>query len=116
VKRTLLAFFPLALWAAVVLVVGGLEEIPAPGLPTHGDKAGHFLMYGMGGALAAWVGRVRGNREGWGALIFVILLGALDEYRQSLIPTRHGDVWDWVADVAGAIFFYFVTATVLRRR
>jgi VanZ family protein len=116
VKRSLLAFFPLALWAAAVLVVGGLEDLRVPRLPTHADKVAHFLMYGMGGALAAWAGRIRGRGAGWGALAFVILLGALDEYRQTLLDTRHGDVGDWVADVAGAVFFYIVTARILRRR
>jgi VanZ family protein len=116
VKRTLLAFLPLALWAAAVLTVGGLEDVPAPALPRHADKAVHFLMYGTGGILAAWAGRVRGRAAGWGSLIFVILLGALDEYRQSLLVTRHGDVRDWVADATGAIFFYWVTARILRRR
>jgi VanZ family protein len=116
VTRTLLAFFPLAVWAAVVFIVGGLEDIRTPRLPQHADKVAHFIMYGTGGALAAWAGRIRGRGVGWGALVFVILLGALDEYRQTLLPTRHGDVWDWVADVTGAVFFYYVTAKILRRR
>jgi VanZ family protein len=116
VSRTLLAFLPLALWAAAVFVVGGLEEVRAPRLPAHADKVAHFLMYGVGGALAAWAGRIRGVGAGWGALFFVLLLGALDEYRQTLLPTRHGDVWDWVADAAGAIFFFVVTVSILRRR
>jgi VanZ family protein len=116
VKRTLLAFFPLVLWAAVVFVVGGLEEVPAPRLPRHADKVAHFLMYGVGGALAAWAGRVRGVGAGVGALVFVILVGALDEYRQAMLVARHGDVWDWVADTAGAIVFYLVTVRILQRR
>jgi VanZ family protein len=116
VSRALLAFLPLALWAAVVFVVGGLEEARVPRLPPHADKLAHFLMYGVGGALAAWAGRIQGGRAGWGALFFVILLGALDEYRQTMLPTRHGDVWDWVADAGGAIFFFIVTAAFLRRR
>jgi VanZ family protein len=115
VKRTALAFFPLALWAAAVLIVGGLERVPVPTLPTHADKLGHFIMYGVGGALAAWAGRFRGMRAGLMSLVFVILVGALDELHQTTIDTRHGNVWDWVADAAGAIFFYLVTARVLRK-
>lgn len=115
-KRTLLAFFPLVLWAAAVFVVGGLEQVPVPALPRHADKVGHFLMYGTGGALAAWAGRIRGRGAGWVALLFVLLTGAVDEYRQSLLPARHGDVGDWIADATGAIIFYLVTAWILRRR
>jgi VanZ family protein len=115
VKRTFLAFFPLAVWAAAVLVVGGLETIRTPTLPVHADKVAHFLMYGVGGALAAWAGRIRGLRAGLACLVFVILVGAADELRQATIPTRHGDLWDWVADTAGALFFYFITARILRK-
>lgn len=114
-KRALLAFLPLAVWTAAVLVVGGLETIRTPTLPAHADKVAHFLMYGAGGALAAWAGRIRGFRAGLACLVFVILVGAVDELRQTTIPTRHGDVWDWVADTAGALFFYFVTARIMRK-
>lgn len=115
-KRTILAFFPLALWAAAVLVVGGLEEIRTPRLPPYADKVAHFVMYGVGGVLAAWAGRIRGRRAGWAALAMVVMVGAVDELRQAALATRHGDPWDWVADTAGAIFFYVLTATILRRR
>lgn len=115
-KRAIIAFLPLALWAAAVLAVGGLESIRTPRLPPNADKVAHFIMYGVGGMLAAWAGRIQGRRAGWGALALVILVGAFDEMRQATLPTRHGDVLDWVADTAGAIFFYFVTATILRRR
>lgn len=115
-KRTLLAFLTLALWAAAVLFVGGLEEIRAPRLPPYADKVAHFVMYGVGGMLAAWAGRLRGRRAGWGALAAVIMVGAVDELRQATLATRHGDPWDWVTDTAGAIFFYVLAARILRRR
>lgn len=114
-KRTLLAFLPLALWAAAVLVVGGMDSVPVPTLPTHADKLGHFIMYGVGGALAAWAGRVRGRWAGLASLVLVLVVGAVDELRQARIPTRHGDPWDWAADAAGATFFYLVTARILRK-
>jgi VanZ family protein len=115
VKRTFLAFFPLSLWAAAVLFVGGMESVPVPRLPPHGDKVGHFIMYGVGGVLAAWAGWIRGRWAGLAALLLVILTGALDELHQTTIPTRHGNIWDWVADTVGAIFFYYVTARILRK-
>jgi VanZ family protein len=115
VKRLALAYLPLAVWAAAVLVVGGLERVPVPELPAHADKLGHFIMYGVGGALAAWAGRIRGWRAGLVALVLVILTGALDELRQAAMETRHGDIWDWVADTTGAIIFYLITARVLRK-
>lgn len=114
-NRTVLGFFPLALWAAAVLVVGSLEEIPVPALPRHGDKVGHFFMYGVGGALAAWAGHVRGGRAGLTGLIVVLVTGAVDELHQATLATRHGNPWDWVADAAGAMFFFVIASLILRR-
>jgi VanZ family protein len=115
VKRSIIAFTPLFLWAAAVLAVGGLDlQIDAP-LPSGSDKAAHFIMYGVGGVLAAWAGRYRGAVAGWLALLFVLLTGAADELHQATVPTRHGDVWDWAADAAGATFAYLVARIVLGR-
>ena len=36
-------------------------------------------------------------------LLLVAGYGALDELTQLLVPLRNADVWDWVADVIGAI-------------
>lgn len=113
--RTIVAFTPLVLWAAAVLVVGGLDlGIDAP-LPSGSDKAAHFVMYGVGGVLAAWAGRFRGGFAGRVGLALVILTGAADELHQGRLPARHGDIWDWVADAAGAIFAYVVARVLLGR-
>jgi VanZ family protein len=116
VKGAIQAFLPLVLWSAVVVFVGGLEDVQVPKLPRHTDKLAHFLMYGVGGGLAAFAGHVRGRGAGWAGLLFVLLVGAVDELRQTTLATRQGDVLDWVADAAGAITFYFLVAMILRRR
>jgi VanZ family protein len=116
VRRTFLALLPLGLWAGAVLVVGGLEVEPPVAVPRHTDKLAHVLMYGVGGALAAWAGRMRGGWTGMACLVFVVLVGAMDELRQTQLATRHGDVWDWVADALGAILFYLIGARLLRRK
>jgi VanZ family protein len=116
VKGATQAFLPLALWSAVVLFVGGLEDVPVPELPRHTDKLAHFIMYGVGGGLAAFAGYVRGRGAGWAGLLFVLLVGAVDELRQTMLATRQGDALDWAADAVGAITFYFLVAMILRRR
>jgi VanZ family protein len=116
VKGAIPAFLPLVLWSAVVVFVGGLEDVQVPDLPRHTDKLAHFLMYGVGGGLAAFAGHVRGRGAGWAGLLFVLLVGAVDELRQTTLATRQGDPLDWVADAAGAITFYFLVAMILRRR
>ena len=112
--RLILAYLPLALWAAAVLLVGTLQISTSP-LPSGWDKVAHFLMYGVGGSIAAWTGRRRGQREGLLALLVVLLTGMADELQQSRLATRQSDVLDWLADAAGAGLFYLVTARLLRK-
>lgn len=113
-KRSLLAFLPLGLWAAAVLAVGAFEFAESP-VPSGWDKAAHFVMYGVGGGLAAWAGRIRGGAAGWVGLIFVLLTGAADELHQMTVPSRHGDVMDWVADATGALLAFLFGRRLLRR-
>jgi VanZ family protein len=116
VRGAIQAFLPLVLWSAVVLTLGGLEDVQVPQLPRHTDKLAHFLMYGVGGGLSAFAGHIRGRGAGRAGLLFVLLVAAVDELRQTTLATRHGDPLDWVADAAGAITFYFLVAMILRRR
>ncbi len=112
--RTAAAYLPLAVWAAVVLLIGGLE-IHTASLPSGSDKAAHFLMYGAGGALAAWAVRGRGRRAALVAFLAVALTGALDELHQRSVPFRQSDIRDWAADVLGAGTFLFATRRLLGR-
>lgn len=115
--RTLLAFLPLGLWAAAVLTLGTLENLGAASLPPGSDKVAHFLMYGLGGALAAWAGRRSGHAAAaWMGLVFVVLTGATDELLQSRIPSRSGELMDWVADTAGAVLLFVVTDRLLKKK
>ena len=112
--KLLLAYLPLGLWAAGVLTVGALE-LSGHSFPSGWDKAAHFVMYGVGGALAAWTGYRRGHREGIVALVIVFVTGIVDEVHQSTLATRHGDPLDWTADAAGAGFFYLAVGRLLRK-
>jgi VanZ family protein len=114
VKPTLQAFLPLGLWAAAVLVVGAVDFGAFPGtLPRRSDKLAHFILYGVGGALAAWAGRVRGGRAGLVGVLVVLLTGVVDELRQATVPHRDADIMDWVADGAGALVAYFLARRLL---
>lgn len=82
----------------------------------HLDKVLHFAAYGLLGALLG-VSWVRAGRWPWWGLLLggALLLGALDEYRQSRIPARDADFADWLADALGASTG-FLLATRLARR
>jgi len=118
-RKSIIVFMPALIWAAIVLYIGGRSSVPAPklDLPIPVDKIGHFTMYGILGLLAAW-GVVRsGQRIGWGWLIAGgLLLGAIDEYQQTFIPTRTADPMDWVADAAGFTFGFWLVYGRARRR
>jgi len=119
VKRALLAFLPLGLWAAAVLLLGALDlrDSPLPTLPPGTDKAAHFLMYGIGGALAAWGGRKAGSaRAAWLGLGLVILTGIADELHQGTVPGRDSDIMDLAADTAGALSLFVIADRLLKRK
>lgn len=105
--RRVLAYLPLILWAAGVLVVGGLD-FGSISVPSGSDKAAHFLVYGIGGGLAAVAGRWSGRGGGWWGLVFVALVAVADELHQGTVPYREADPWDWVADMVGALLFFYV--------
>lgn len=114
-NRSLIAFLPLGLWAAAVLLVGTLTFGPMT-LPSGSDKAAHFLMYGVGGALAAWAGRKQGSaRAAWLSLALVFLTGVADEMHQATVPGRQSDIMDLAADTAGAVLFFLVVDRLLKR-
>lgn len=84
-----------------------LTSIPNPqfdlSLP-YADKIAHIGFYGMMGFLyAMWRRESGGSASGavLSALVFVALVGAVDEVHQHWIPGRSTDVIDWLADAAG---------------
>ncbi|HUG38986.1 MAG TPA: VanZ family protein [Longimicrobiales bacterium] len=109
--RVALGYLPLVLWAAGVLILGGLDMGDVR-LPAGSDKLAHFVIYAFGGALAAGVGRLSRRGSGWPGMLFVALVAAADELRQAGLPHRTGDPWDWAADMAGALIAFLL----LRRR
>ena len=114
-KRLVVAYIPLALWAAGVLLVGGLD-LGDFSVPSGGDKVAHLLMYGLGGALAAFAGRWSGRGWGWPGLLFVLAVAAADEFRQAGIPHRSGDPMDWIADAIGALIVFVIIRRFHRKR
>lgn len=103
------------LWAPVLAYTGLIfwissEPRPIPGIEffPQMDKVCHFtefLPYGMLW-LRAW--RRTWGRAGWkqvwgAALLAAATVGALDEWYQSFVPGKVPDVFDWSADLFGAL-------------
>jgi len=94
----------LVLWVGFTFL---LTSIPDPrfdiSLP-YADKIAHFGFYGVMGFLCAMWRRESGSPKrmaALAALIFVAIVGAVDEVHQHWIPGRSTDVIDWLADAAG---------------
>jgi VanZ family protein len=111
-RRTLAGLLWLALlcWACGILVLSSLtpQELPDAAF-IFWDKANHFGAYALGGWLAASALRVSRSvvRIAGAATLAVIIVaafGALDELLQTFTSGRSGgDIFDWTADLLGAV-------------
>jgi VanZ family protein len=112
VRLWIVAWLPVALWAAVIF---GLSSIPGTRLPPvdlpQVDKLAHLLVYAVLGALVLrGVGR-RGQAHGQRrrlrardllvAIALTTLYGVSDEVHQHWTPNRTPDWHDVVADALG---------------
>jgi VanZ family protein len=94
----------LVLWVGFTFL---LTSIPDPRFEVpfaYADKVAHFGIYGVMGFLCALWRRESGipaRGAALTALVFVALLGAVDEVHQHWIPGRSMEVIDWLADTAG---------------
>lgn len=88
-------------WAALLF---GLSSLPAGSTPTSpfsfpgDDKVVHAALYAVLGALL----RVALGRTG-PAIALAAAYGVTDEVHQAFVPGRDADVFDWIADVVGAV-------------
>ncbi|MFV1967017.1 MAG: VanZ family protein [Pirellulaceae bacterium] len=78
-------------------------HLPVRGVSTVNDKTLHFLAFAGLSFLLAWA--VAAFRPTWRLLVFVLVItvtyGAFDEVTQMLVPRRHADIWDWMANIVG---------------
>jgi VanZ family protein len=84
-----------------------VSSIPGPPIPGGSDKSLHVLAYlGLAltvvRALAGGLPRPIGLGIAATALLITIGYGATDEVHQLFVPGRSGDVYDLMADAAGA--------------
>jgi VanZ family protein len=99
-------------------IIFWLSSQPAPALGgiEIPDKAAHFALYGALGALLWWAAAPLGMGAAAALAIAICgFYGVSDELHQRLVPTRTGDVRDWVADIGGAAAAVIVAALLVRR-
>jgi VanZ family protein len=92
--------------ASIFAVSGGAGPNLPPGLSW--DKILHAGAYAVMSALVTWAmarGRLREatGRALLAGVLVAVAYGATDEWHQAFVPGRHADVFDLIADAAGAL-------------
>lgn len=109
-KRWLYYWLPVLLWMGLILVISG-----QPNLPCHSNntvdlitkKAGHVTEYGVL-AFLLWraISKERGSPAPLsfgGAFIFSLFYAALDEFHQTFVSGREGNLTDVGLDALGVL-------------
>ena len=106
-------WWSLFLIAQLSLVLVSMLPLPIepPGVP-HWDKWGHLSAHAGLAALAMLVLRTPGGR--WLGLVWLLLLGALIEGMQGLLPWRSMEAADLLANAAGVALGSLAALTPLR--
>ncbi len=98
----------IAVLVAYWLVLFVSTHLPSGAIPhpRAWDKLLHFAAYGGLTFLLAWPVAARSGPS-LGTYVYLLVIaacyGAVDELGQIPIPGRAADIWDWVADVVGAV-------------
>ncbi len=114
-----------AVLSTIVLVV--LTHIPGDSIPSsvrYNDKMMHFVAYALVSLLYGVSFAVTGRKGLWRLLIisiFMVILGAADEYTQQFFG-RHTDLLDYYADLCGIAlgmgisFVFWIIKTIFALR
>jgi len=99
---------PAILYSVLIFLVSSLSNPPAPDFNLEwGDKINHAGAFGLLMLLAfravRWFVPDRPLRTQLAlAFLYCLLYGAIDEIHQTVVPNRHGDLLDLLADTVGA--------------
>ena len=117
--RSVLAWGPAVLWAAVLFFSSSRSDVPGASLfdwVPAGDKLVHLIAYGVLGALLARGRRLQGHVPHAVLVLTGAVYGASDEWHQSFVPGRQVSVLDWVADLCGVAAGYWLAYSFLTQR
>lgn len=105
----LLAWLPALAWMGVIFGLSSLGEVPGDSEGTGGfakDALGHLAEYGVLTLLLWWAFRRTWRPlEHWALLLaFAVsfLYGGSDEFHQTMVPGRDGNLLDLSLDMLGA--------------
>ena len=98
----------LTLAYACLIFAASSEDTSSIAIPRHVDKLIHFVEFGFLCLLICWaLSSARIGSKNIYKLILAIgiasLYGMSDEFHQLFTPNRSVDIFDWLADTAGAV-------------
>ncbi|MBC7250452.1 MAG: VanZ family protein [Anaerolineae bacterium] len=108
-RRLLFRWLPPLLWMAVIYLASDQSTLPQleePWLDVILKKTAHFLEYALLAFL--WWRALSGSgpRALWPLIVsglISVLYAVSDEYHQTFVPGRHGQLWDLGVDSAGVL-------------
>ena len=112
------AWTAVAAWAVFQLLLTSLPGPALPPVPGRWDWVAHFGMYFVLAALltrAAARSRWQPGRL-WLVWLALVVMAALDEQHQRLIPGRDAELGDWIMDSTGAAAGLALTTRTMRTR
>lgn len=123
-KRWSKYHFPAILWMLIIFVQSSFPSITLPKVELFEiDKLVHMGVYGLLAALI-YISLIHQNNfsvlsqnpVAW-TIILTALYGASDEFHQTFVPNRSGELPDLLADIIGAllsilIIKYFLSAKI----
>ena len=116
--HTRLWLFLLIVWFIVLWIASSQASYLPPPLFSFQDKVEHALYFCAGSfcfttairlspTQSAFITGMKKLLPLWLALLFAMLIGALDEFHQTFTPGRSGnDLGDWLADTLGGFLSY----------
>jgi VanZ family protein len=110
-------FIPVAVWAALMMIVSSIPNLGAPPINfTYVDKVEHFIEYGiLGFFLALAFIKTRPRPVLLVALLICAAYGIFDELHQLFIPGRFCDPFDAAADILGSAAGIYIYSLLKNR-
>jgi VanZ family protein len=107
-------------WAGVIFYLSSQSGADIPPLFVGEDKLLHAFVFGILGFFV--LGAMKTTPDGyrpfqpWLAVIVVTVYGVLDEFHQYFVPGRTPDIYDVMADAAGAMLGVWLLYRFITRR
>lgn len=108
----------LTLAYAYLIFAASSEDTSSITIPPYVDKLIHFVEFGILCLAICWSlsSAQVGSKEIYKIILAIgitSLYGISDEFHQSFTPHRSADVFDWLADTAGAVAAGFLWQTLV---